>query len=133
MSDHTSLPEYSDEQVAQIERNMAKGTAFLRDVLHRPQIVDEIPNGSTLAFHDVALALGQPAVRLTAFRLRRSKRWGVRVTGVGPAGVQDLWGYRFMAALQPVVETATWGSSAEAFAAVEGALQRANELHLLAG
>lgn len=38
-----------------------------------------------------------------------------------------------MASLQPVIETATWGSAAEAFAAVEGALQRANELHLLAG
>ena len=84
MTERKFLPEIDDEQAIVIDRNLALGSAFLRDVLHRREIVDEIPSGSTLAFRTISLpASALPSVRLTAFRPRRSRRWGVRVTGIG--------------------------------------------------
>ncbi|MDQ3227630.1 MAG: hypothetical protein M3Q50_13495 [Chloroflexota bacterium] len=83
MSERELLPEIDDEQAEAIDRNLALGFAFLRDVLHRPEIVDEIPSGSTLAYRAILLPPFELDVRLTAFRPRRARRWGVRVTGVG--------------------------------------------------
>lgn len=118
-----------------IDRNLALGSLFLRDVLHRPEIVDEIPSGSRLAYHEVSLpAFGLSSVRLTAFRPRRSRRWGVRVTGIGEVGTSpfDRPEARWLYSILPLVEHATWASATEAFAAVERALKNASETHLLA-
>jgi hypothetical protein len=136
MSEPQSLPEISDEQAKVIDRNLALGAAFLRDVLHRPEITDEIPSGSRLAHQEISLpAFGLPSVRLTAFRPRRSRRWGVRVTGIGEVGSLplDRPATRWLNSILPLVEHATWASADEAFAAVERALQNASEAHLLAG
>jgi hypothetical protein len=135
MSEHEFLPEIDDEQAKVIDRNLALGSAFLLDVLHRPEIVGEIPSGSTLAYRAVALPLLEMSVRLTAFRPRRSRRWGVRVTGMGEPGefVSDRQTARWFYSIAPLVERATWASADEAFVAVERALRNASEAHLLAG
>ena len=86
MSKPEFLPEIDDEQAKVIDRNLALGFAFLRDVLHRPEIVNEIPSGSRLAHRDIHLPSFDTTARLTAFRPRRSRRWGVRVTGMGEPG-----------------------------------------------
>jgi hypothetical protein len=81
MSERELLPEIDEEQAKTIDRNLALGFAFLRDVLHRPGIVAEIPSGSTLAYRAIPLPPFALTVRLTAFRPRRTRRWSVRVTG----------------------------------------------------
>ncbi len=129
------LPEIDDEQAAVIDRNLALGFAFLRDVLHRPEIVNEIPSGSRLAHRDIHLPSFDATVRLTAFRPRRSQRWGVRVTGIGEPGELAIDGQpvRWLDSIFPLVEHATWASADDAFAAVERSLQIASDAHLLAG
>ena len=135
MSERDLLPEIDDEQAKAIDRNLELGFAFLRDVLHRPEIVDEIPSGSTLAYRAILLPSFDLTVRLTAFRPRRSRRWGVRVTGVGDFGAPpfDHPAARWLYSILPLVEHATWASADEAFAAVERALQNASDAELLAG
>ena len=133
MSERTPLPELSDEQVAQIDRNLALGFDFLRDVLQRPEVIDDIPTGSTLAFRTFRVRPGM-ALRLTAFRAPRSRRWGVRVTGIGPpydARTPDA--SRWLFSIMPLMQHAIWPSQTEAFAAVEGAVANAHEAQLLAG
>jgi hypothetical protein len=130
-----SLPEIDEEQARVNDRNLALGAAFLRDVLHRPEIVDEIPSGSRLAHRAVGLPSFDSTVRLTAFRPRQSHRWGVRVTGRGEPGESVIDGQtaRWLYSIAPLVEHATWASANEACGAVERALQNASEAHLLAG
>ena len=99
-------------------------------------MTNEIPSGSTLAFRTISLPdFGLPSVRLTAFRPRRSRRWGVRVTGVGEldSPLFDRPETRWLYSILPLVEHATWASADEAFAAVERSLHKANDAHLLAG
>lgn len=75
-------------------------------------------------------------MRLTAFRPERDSRWSVRVTGPGdqetppefPRAMPD-----WIVSIIPLMQRATWESPDDAFAAIEEALQRASELHLLAG
>ena len=135
MNERELLVEIDDEQAKVIDRNLALGSAFLRDVLHRPDIVHEIPSGSRLAYRAVALPPDETPVRLTAFRPRRSRRWGVRVTGIGEVGSPPIErpATRWLYSIAPIVEHATWASADEAFAAVESALQNASDAHLLAG
>ena len=83
MSDRIPLPELSDEQVALANQGIEQFGAFVRDAVRQPEIVNEIPSGSTLAFYTLTLPDDWQPVRLTAFRPRRSKRWGIRVTGIG--------------------------------------------------
>jgi hypothetical protein len=136
MIDRTPLPELSDEQAAQVDRGIEQFGAFMRDVLRRPEIVNEIPSGSTLAFYTLTLPDDWQPVRLTAFRPRRAKRWGVRVTGIGnlenalvyPWAMPD-----WILSIVPLMQSASWESADEAFAAIEEALQRATDLHLLVG
>lgn len=133
MSERLPLPELDDEQVARIDRNLALGFDFLRDVLRDPGLTDDIPSGSTLAFRSFRLQPGI-ALRLTAFRAPRSRRWGVRVTGVGEP--YDAWmpiASRWIFSIQPLVQHASWPSEEEAFAAVEGAVANAREARLLVG
>ncbi len=59
MSEHEFLPEVDDEQAEVIDRNPALGSAFLLDVLRRPEIVDDIPSGSTLAHRAITLPHSQ--------------------------------------------------------------------------
>jgi hypothetical protein len=136
MSDRTPLPELSEEQVAQVDKGIEQFGAFLRDVLRQPEIVDEVPSGSTLAFYTLTLPDDWQPVRLTAFRPRRAKRWGVRVTGVGD--LEDSLPYPrampdWLISIVPLMQSASWEAADAAFAAIEEALQRATELHLLAG
>ena len=136
MSEPEFLPEIDDEQAKLIDRNLELGFAFLRDVLHRPEIVDEIPSGSRLAYQEISFPeFGLASVRLTAFRPRRSRRWGVRVTGIGEIGALplDRPAMRWLSSIFPLVEHATWASADQAFAAVERALQSASDAQLLAG
>jgi hypothetical protein len=136
MSEPVFLDEIDDEQAKTIDRNLALGSLFPRDVLHRPEIVDEIPTGSTLAYHEVSLpAFGLSSARLTAFCPHRSRRWGVRVRGIGEVGPSPFEHpeARWLYSILPLVEHATWASASEAFAAVVGALKNASETHPLAG
>jgi hypothetical protein len=133
MSERTPLPELSEEQAAQVEHSIKQGFAFLRDVLRQPAITEEIPSGSTLAFYVLTLPGDRQPVRLTAFQPKGLKRWGVRVTGMGDVAAPALPMARWLLAIAPLMEQASWASADEAFAAVEESLQRATELHLLAG
>jgi hypothetical protein len=135
VSEREILPEIDDEQAEVIDRNLALGFAFLRDVLHRPEIVDEIPSGSRLAHRALTLPPFELPVRLTAFRPRRSRRWGVRVTGIGEVGAPplDQPATRWLNSILPLVEHASWASADEAFAAVERAVHSASDAQLLAG
>lgn len=136
MSDRPPLPELSDEQAAQIDRGIEQFGAFMRDVLRQPEIVNEIPSGSTLAFSTLTLPADWQPVRLTAFRPRRTKRWGVRITGIGnledtptsPRAMPD-----WLLSIVPLMQSASWESADGAFAAINEALHRATDLHLLAG
>jgi hypothetical protein len=125
MSERELLPEIDEEQAKAIDRNLALGFAFLRDVLHRPEIVDAIPSGSTLVYRAIPLPPFELTVRLTAFRPRRTRRWSVRVTGIGEFGAPpfDRPAVRWLYSILPLVEHATWASADEAFAAFERALR----------
>jgi hypothetical protein len=127
MTDRAEPQPISEAQAAVIDRRLEQFGAFMEDAFQRPEIVDEIPDGATLAFHDVAAPTGE-RVRLTAFRPRRSTRWHVLLADVPP-----LPHHRFLWVVQPLVAQATWESAEEAFAAIEAVLQRAGEAHLLAG
>jgi hypothetical protein len=127
MSDRTPLPELSDEQAAQVDRGIEQFGAFLRDVLRQPEIVNEIPSGSTLAFYTLTLPDDWQPVRLTTFRPRRAKRWGVRVTGIGD--LEDAAAYPcampdWIVSIVPLMQSASWESADEAFAAIGEALRR---------
>jgi hypothetical protein len=136
MSDHTRLPELTEEQVALANQGIEQFGAFLRDVVRQPEIVNEIPSGSTLAFYTLTLPDDWQPVRLTAFRPRRTKRWDVRVTDTG--NLDDTLTYPrampdWLLSIVPLMQSASWESADEAFAAINEALQRATDLHLLAG
>lgn len=135
MSDRSPLPELSDEQIAQVDRGLEQFGAFMRDILRQPETLTEIPSGSTLAFYTLTLPGDWQPVRLTAFRPRRAKRWGIRVTGIGnledaPAYPRAMPGW--IVSIVPLMQGASWESAEEAFAAIEEAVQRATELRLLA-
>ena len=133
MSERTPLPELHDEQMAQVDRNLALGFDFLHDVLRDPELTDDIPSGSTLSFRSCRLRPGVE-LRLTAFRAPRSRRWGVRVTGVGePYDARIPNASRWFFSIRPLVQYASWPSEDEAFAAVEGAVANAREAQLLVG
>lgn len=136
MSDRIPLPELSDEQIALANQGIEQFGAFVRDLVRQPEIVNEIPSGSTLAFYTLTLPGDWQPVRLTAFRPRRAKRWGVRVTGIGH--LEDAPAYPrampdWIVSIVPLMQSASWESADEAFAAIEAALQRATDLRLLAG
>lgn len=136
MTDRIPLPELGAEQMAQVDKGIEQLGEFLSDVLPRPEIVVEIPSGSSLAFHTLAIAGDQRSVRLTAFREKNSEGWSVRATGIGdqesspddPCVMPD-----WILSILPLMQNATWESPDDAFAAIEEALQRASGLHLLAG
>lgn len=136
MSGRVPLPELSDEQAAQVDRGIEQFGAFLGDVLRQPEIVSELPSGSTLAFHTLIHPDDWQPVRLTAFRPRGEKRWGMRVTGIGdfenalpyPRAMPD-----WLVSIVPLMQRASWASADEDFAAIEEAMRRATELRLLAG
>jgi hypothetical protein len=136
VSDRSPLPDLSEEQAAEVDQGIERFGEFMRDVLRQPKIVNDIPDGSTLALHRLILPQDAQPVRLTAFRPRHSERWSVRVTGFGdqetppeyPRAMPD-----WIVSIIPLMQTATWESPDDAFAAIVEALQRATELHLLAG
>lgn len=136
MINRSPLPRLSDEQVALADQGIAQLGAFLRDAVRQPETLNEIPSGSALAFHTMALPDEWQPVRLTAFQPQHDSRWSVRVTGFGdqetspvyPRGMPD-----WIVSIIPLMQSAAWESPDDAFAAIEEALQRASELHLLAG
>ena len=99
-------------------------------------LLNEIPSGAKLAFHTLSMPNGETA-RLTAFRPRQSRRWHVRVTGVGNANDWDgAWSREqpLLWQLQPlIIESASWESADAAFAAFDEALRRGPEEHRIAG
>ena len=67
-------------QVAQIDKRIAQAFDFMRDVIDDPRTLEEIPDGSRLAFRDVVIQ--QTRVRLTAYAAKDSPGyWIARVTG----------------------------------------------------
>jgi hypothetical protein len=136
VSDRSPLPELSDEQAAEVDQGIERFGEFMSDVLNQQKIVNEIPDGSTLALHRLNLPHDSQPIRLTAFRPKHAERWSVRVTGFGdqeatpefPRAMPD-----WIVSIIPLMLSATWESPDDAFAAIEEALQRASELHLLAG
>jgi hypothetical protein len=123
--------------VAQVEQGSEQFGAFVRAVLRQPAIVYEIPSGSTLAFYTLTLPDDWQPVRLTAFRPRRSKRWGIHVTGIGYLEDAPIYPRALPDGIYSIVllmQSASWESADDAFAAIEAALQRATDLlHVLAG
>lgn len=129
MNNSDLLPEIDEERAALIDRRLVQSFKFLADVLENPMLLDEIPGGSKLAFHTLSMPNGE-TVRLTAFRPRQSRRWQVRLTGVGnPDTVnQDWWHERpFLWQMQPLIESASWGSANAAFDALDEVLRREAE------
>jgi hypothetical protein len=135
MSDRTPLPELSEERAAQVDRRLDQFGSFMQNVFRHPEIAEAIPTGSTLAFHDVQVLVEQTPVRLTAYRPPGATRWSVLLADAPRVskGLSTVPPHGFLWVVQPLVQHATWASADEAFAAVEEALQRATELHLLAG
>lgn len=133
MNDRISLPELSDEQVALADQGIEQFGSFMRDVLRQPETLNEIPSGSTLAFYTLTLPDDWQPVRLTAFLPRGANCWGIRLTGIGDAPAYPRAMPDWIHSIVPLMQRASWESADEAFAAIEAALQRATDLHLLAG
>jgi hypothetical protein len=136
VSDRNPLPDLSDDQAAEVDQGIERFGEFMRDVLQQPKIVNDIPDGSTLSLHRLNLPQYSQPVRLTAFRPKHAERWSVRVTGFGdqePAPEYPRAMPDWIVSIIPLMQNATWESPNDAFAAIEEALQRASELHLLAG
>jgi hypothetical protein len=70
----------SDEQAAQIDRRLAQGFNFMRDVIDDPRLLTVVPDGSTLFFRDVEIPGRQ--IRLVAYKVPGSAHtWAARLTG----------------------------------------------------
>lgn len=135
MNTNDPLPEIDEEHATLIDCRLAQSFTFLADALENPMLHGEIPGGAKVAFHTMILPDSEK-VRLTAFRVRQSRRWQVRVTSCGNAdqGAQAWWRERpFLWQLQPLIDSASWGSAASAFAALNEALRRGTEEQRLAG
>lgn len=101
MSDRTIPP----ERAKLIGKRIAQAFAFARDVIDAPDLLEEIPDGSTLLFRDVMFQ--GLSLRLTAHPAQdRPGWWTARVTGpanlaneslrwlppVGTHGMGGKWG-----------------------------------------
>lgn len=80
MTDHDDIP---PAQAAQIEKRIGQTFGFVRDMIDDPRALEEIPDGSRLAFRDVVIQ--QTRVRLTAYPANdQTGTWIARVTGPAP-------------------------------------------------
>jgi hypothetical protein len=72
--------ELTEGQVATIERRLDQAFAFFRDVLENPELLEEIPDGSTLRFSEVMI--GDVTFQLTAYPdIGPNWVWTAKVTG----------------------------------------------------
>ena len=62
MIDHDDM---TPAQAAQIEKRIGQAFDFVRDVIDDRRTLEEIPNGSRLAFRDIVIQ--QTRIRLTAY------------------------------------------------------------------
>lgn len=68
------------KRAAEIERRMSQAFNFLRDVIDAPETLEQIPDGSTLRFHDI-VADGRQLHLTAAQRAKIDPKWTARVTG----------------------------------------------------
>jgi hypothetical protein len=135
MTDPMPPPPIDDAQAALIDRRLDQFGSFMQSVLRSPEIAEEIPDGATLAFHDLWIGGDPEPLRLTAYRVAGTAHWSVLVTDAPriSRGFPNWSQHSLLWAVRPLIAQATWESPDEAFAAIEAVLQRADEAHLLAG
>lgn len=84
MTDHDDI---TPAQAAQIEKRIGQTFNFVRDMIDDPRTLEEIPDGSRLAFRDVVIQ--QTRVRLTAYPANdQTGYWIARVTGPAPLAAE---------------------------------------------
>jgi hypothetical protein len=135
MTDRMPPPPIDDAQAALIDRRLDQFGSFMQSVLRSPEIADEIPDGATLAFHDLWIGGDPEPVRLTAYRAAGAMYWNVLLTdapGISK-GLPSRPQHSLLWAVRPLIAQTAWETPDEAFAAIEAVLQRADEAHLLAG
>jgi hypothetical protein len=87
----STLPDIDEAQAAVIDQRIEQGFAFLRDVMDRPELLTEIPDGATLRFRDVALDREHVVVHLTAYQAPAMPAWAATITGA--TGGPHRWGH----------------------------------------
>ncbi len=104
MTDHDDI---TPAQAAQIEKRIDQTFDFVRDIIDDPRTLEEIPDGSKLAFRDVVVQ--QFRVRLTAYPANdQTGCWIARVTGPAPLAAE---GRNWRPPIQKPGIAGKWGSS----------------------
>jgi hypothetical protein len=76
-----STHDIDDATAAQIDQRLGQAFDFLRDVIDDPDILENLPDGSQLAFRDEEI--DGYHLRLTAAcRVNTDREWTARVTGL---------------------------------------------------
>jgi hypothetical protein len=74
------LDDIDEATVTLVDRRLAQGFQFMRDVLENPALNELIPDSVELVFRDVPV--GEVDVRLTAYPAPNgAHRWEARITG----------------------------------------------------
>jgi hypothetical protein len=74
------LDDVDETTVTLVDRRLAQGFQFMRDVLENPALNELIPDSAELVFRDVPI--GEVDVRLTAYLAPDgADRWEARITG----------------------------------------------------
>jgi hypothetical protein len=82
------LDNVDETTVTLVDRRLAQGFQFMRDVLENPALNELIPDSAELVFRDVPI--GEVDVRLTAYPAPDgADRWEARITGPAELVLQD--------------------------------------------
>jgi hypothetical protein len=82
------LDDIDEATVTLVDRRLAQGFQFMRDVLENPALNELIPDSAELVFRDVPI--GEVDVRLTAYPAPDgADRWEARITGPAELVLQD--------------------------------------------
>ena len=101
----TSLDDMDEASVTLVDRRLAQGFQFMRDVLENPALNELIPDSAELVFRDVPI--GEFDIRLTAYRAPNGDdRCEARVTGPSELVFQDSGSLGFETAFGETPEQA---------------------------
>jgi hypothetical protein len=82
------LDDIDEATVTLVDRRLAQGFQFMRDVLANPALNELIPDSAELVFRDVPF--GEVDIRLTAYPAPNgADRWEARITGPSELVCQD--------------------------------------------
>jgi hypothetical protein len=99
------LDDIDEATVTLVDRRLAQGFQFMRDVLENPALNVLIPDSAELVFRDVSI--GEVDVRLTANPAPKdADRWEARITGPAEMVCQDAGSLEVETAIGETAEQA---------------------------